>query len=475
MPFDPELAAIRFGCGLSPLIPPPDSAGAILDRLRGPDTAAASFPIPGVDLLTGKLGELKQASRALRDLRQARQQGTGRVTKADVAEGEEAFRTLKERMNQDLNRIGYGALAHVLLRRAHTADGFRERVTAFWEDHFAAGGDNNLYVRLRVAGVESAIRPHVAGRFSDLLFSAATNPVMLHFLDQTTSAGPGSPAARKWPGQLGLNENLARELLELHTLGLDGGYTQDDVRNLAKLLTGLTHDGERGVHFNPRRAEPGAETVLGRSYGGDAPSMADIRAVLDDLAAHPATARHLSRKLCVHFVADRPDERLVAAVEGAWIDSDGDLTAVYAAMLDHPAAWDAQPGNVKRPMDFIGSAMRALAVAPEALTGDRAGRVRALLAIPSEAMGQNWDGPPGPDGWPEADSAWSAPQRLAARLRWAMAAPKALVPILPDPRRFLEEALGARAPEVLESAVRSAADRSEGVALVLVSPAFQRM
>src|SRR5690606_4985798 len=137
----------------------------------------------------------------------------------------------------------------------------------------------------------------------------------------------------------GLNENLARELLELHTLGAGSGYRQDDVRQMAELLTGLTVDPDRGTVFKPQLAEPGAETVLGVSYGGDKARLDDIAALLHDLAVRPETAAHLARKLAVHFVSDDPPEDLVATMRAAFSDRGGDLSAVYAAMLGHPAAW----------------------------------------------------------------------------------------------------------------------------------------
>jgi uncharacterized protein (DUF1800 family) len=306
-----------------------------------------------------------------------------------------------------------------------------------------------------------------------------THPLMLHFLDQMQSVGPGSRAARKArekgrARQPGLNENLAREVLELHTLGVGGPYGQDDVRQLAELFTGLSFTPGEGFVFRPRQAEPGAETVLGRSYGGNPATLESIHAALEDIAAHPATARHVAWKLAVHFVADDPDPALVDHVAARYLASDGDLMAVYAALLEHPAAWDPRLANVKPPADFIASTCRALAVAPDRLGEKRLKLIRRVLLGPMAVMGQPWQKPGGPDGWPEEDGDWITPQGLAARMRWAMAAPALLRPDLPDPRAFVTTALGPFAGEPVQFAAKAAETREEAIGLVLSAPAFQR-
>ena len=461
MRFDPERAAIRFGCGLSPSLPAPKSAEAMLARLAGPDTMAESFPIPGF-----------QAASAIalnrRDLRKARK------TAKTKAEREAALAGLKEsRVATRDNAAEW--LGHTLLRRALTEDGFRERLAAFWTDHFTAFQLGGPLKFAQIAYAEDAIRPHVAGRFSEMLRAAATHPLMLRFLDQSRSAGPNSRAAKKRERIGGLNENLARELLELHTLGVDGPYTQQDVRQLAELLTGLSYGAKTGFQFRPGLAEPGAKTVLSVDYGGGKPRLDDIFAALDDLARHEETARHIARKLAVHFVSDSPDEGLVSAMAARFTATDGDLAQVYAAMLDHPAAWAAGPGNVKRPMDFIGSGLRALDIAPAHMPTGRYRAMRTMFFTPLELMGQRWGRPEGPDGWPEDDPDWITPQRLAARLQWGMTVPFRLKKVLPDPRDFVETALGAAAPEPVRFAARAAETRAEGIGLVLAAPAFQRM
>jgi uncharacterized protein (DUF1800 family) len=307
------------------------------------------------------------------------------------------------------------------------------------------------------------------------LVAVVTHPLMLHYLDQNTSAGPNSRAAARARRTSGLNENLAREVLELHTLGVNGPYTQNDVRELAALFTGLSYTAEDGFVFRKPYAEPGAETVLGQSYGGKAPRLDDITAALHDIARHPATAQHIAQKLAVHFVADTPDPALVQALARRYGETGGDLSAVYTALLDHPAAWAPERVNVKPPVDFIGSAWRALAVDPEVVEGLSLRDLRRTLILPLRDMGQPWQAPDGPDGWPEEDSFWITPQGLSARLRWAVSAPPVLCDPLPEPSAFAPVALGQGAvPDPVEFATRAAETPAEAIGLVLASPAFQR-
>jgi len=461
MRFDPVLAEIRFGCGLSPRHAPATAAAQVLDRLTGPDHAAASWPIEGPELLMQRM----QGYMALQRTRKAARGDADEMTRI-------GDQMKQQRLDARADKLRW--LGQALLRRAGTEDGLRERLAFFWSDHFTARGKTGVLKNGTAPYVEGAIRPHVAGRFADMLGAVVTSPLMLDYLDQWRAMGPGSEAALSGQRNVtGLNENLAREVLELHTLGVGGPYGQQDVAQLARLLTGMSFRPGTGFSFRPEYAEPGSEMVLGRSYGGGDPARLDeVLAVLEDLAAHPATAQHLSRKLAVHFVADDPDPDLVDAMARRWRDSGGDLPSVYAAMLEHPAAWDG-PGNVKQPVDFIGSALRGLAV--DALPVDTERRMMLLVGEPMQLMGQPWEDPDGPDGWPEADADWITPQRLAGRLQWALTAPLLLQPDLPDPRDFVQTALGSRAPEQLVFAAGAAEGRREGIALILSAPAFQRM
>ncbi|OBY24312.1 DUF1800 domain-containing protein [Leisingera sp. JC1] len=460
MRFDSDLAEIRFGAGLSPLLPPPASAADMLERLQEVDDAARAFPVPGFD-------EAMAGPRTYWRLKKERSQQEG---KPGYESADKAFTDFRRAHNHA--RIGWHG--QHLLRHVHTRDGFRERLVLFWADHFTAQGKNAALRVMAAPYAETVVRPHLAGRFENLLIAAVTSPLMLHYLDQSNSAGPASRAAKRHKRLAGLNENLAREVLELHTLGVDGPYSQTDVRQLAELFTGLSYNAKDGFMFRPGMAEPGAETVLEKAYGGGKPELGQVLSALRDLARHPATARHIAWKLAVHFTADVPDPDLVDHMAARYQSTGGDLMQVYAALLEHPAAWAPELRNVKPPFDFLASACRALAVPEARIARLRPGQLNRLLLAPLIPMGQRWGGGGGPDGWPEEDAAWITPHALAARLRWTMAAPRRLLQDLPDPRDFAEASLGSYANERVRFAARAAETRTEGVGLILSSPAFQR-
>ncbi|MGH1356769.1 MAG: DUF1800 domain-containing protein [Thalassovita sp.] len=467
MVFDPNLADIRFGTGLSPSIASPSSVDQMLARLAGPDLIARTYPIETYDQLRDRMMQA-------RTLRKARNRAK---TEAEREKLHKQFR----HVIRDARRGQAHWLVQNLARRSYTQDGFRERLAGFWSDHFTVRGKGGVLRRSALPNTESFVRPFLNGPFSDLLIAAATSPVMLNFLDQMYSVGPAAAIQTKAKANgnvRGLNENLAREILELHTLGVNGPYSQTDVRQLAELLTGLSLSKDFEGDFKPNWAEPGAETVLGTNYGGDPAELADIHQVLTDLSVHPATARHLSQKLATHFIADTPSDGMVRAMTDAWLDTGGELAQVYRAMLSHPAAWSAQRANVKPPFDFISSAMRALAVPGTPFKGkdnDVEQRIKRHFIQPLRRMGQTFEQPQGPDGWPEEDTFWITPQGIAARMEWAMQTPNALKrKDLPDPRDFVEIALGPDAPDAVRFAAGAAENRQEGIALVLISPAFQR-
>lgn len=474
MTFDPELAEIRFGTGLSPLIAAPTSVEEMLARLRGPDLAATAYPIETYEEFAKRVAKVSELWRVRR---QNNNKPLGEQTRKLIGKEKQAAKRAKEAW-----------LWQAICRRAHTQDGLRERLAFFWADHFTARGKVSVMKRATSPYVESAIRPHVAGRFADMLKAVVMSPVMLQYLDQKKSIGPESrfveakrlrrmmKGKKPSPNQLGLNENLARELLELHTLGVGGGYDQTDVFELAELLTGLTYDSDGVFGFRSDYAQPGGEVVLGKTYGSRRRArLSNIHAALDDLAMHPDTARHLAEKMAVHFLGDQPDAGAIAQMEQAYLASAGDLGEMTRAMLEHSAAWLPERRNVKQPIDFVGSACRALAVPADTLAGDKWPRIQKLVSLPLRLMGQTWEEPLGPDGWPEEDAEWITPQRFAARFDWAMSAPAGLLGRVPDPREFATVALGRDLPEAVRFAAEAAEDRRTGVGLILASPSFQRM
>ncbi|MEH7827449.1 DUF1800 domain-containing protein [Gemmobacter denitrificans] len=449
-----DILAFRFGTGL-PLTPgAPQDATAVLALLAGPDLAAQAFPTPSPDAVLEVFARVSEARRVSRQTQQkAARKAYGKVLQEVLAQEQAILRAQ-------------------IARAVDTQDGFRERLVAFWADHFSTGTRLRDHRALSAARMDEAIRPHLAGRFADLLKAAIQHPSMLIYLDQTASRGPGSRQAQGRK-RGGLNENLARELIELHTMGVGAGYSQEDVRQLAELLTGLSFEQGQGTVFNPAMAEPGAETVLGRDYRGK--GLAPILAVLDDLARRPETARHLAQKLAVHFLADQPDPALVDRMAAAYLAAETALMPVYEVMLTDAAALSPKMNKARQPFDFMSASLRALGV-------DGAGVLRMapkpferLIRAPMKTMGQDWGQAPGPDGWAEEVTAWITPLGLAARIDWAMTVPGRLVSGgMPDPRDLARRALGSLASPVLLQAVARAESPREGVGLVLASAEFNR-
>jgi uncharacterized protein (DUF1800 family) len=320
--------------------------------------------------------------------------------------------------------------------------------------------------------VEDAIRPHVLGYFSDMLRAVETHPVMLMYLDQYISIGPNSSQGQK--RKKGLNENLAREMLELHSIG--SGYTQKDVRQLAELLTGMTFDKEYTFEFRQGWAEPGSEAVLNQTYGAKSQTgFSAVEAFLDDLAAHPNTAVHVSTRLAQHFVADVPDPKLIAHMVAAWTGSGGYLPRVYEAMLEHPASWRDFGAKVKTPIEFIASSFVALGLQGKDITAANKNQVQKYMLGPLAKMGQSFLQPQTPEGWPEDVDAWISPQLLTERISWAMSAPfLEKMGGFRRPDAWAKTVLGEAARPVLLSALIRAPNRLDGAGLMLASPDFQR-
>ncbi len=458
MPFDPTIAAIRFGMGLSPTIAPPSSIADMMGMLAGPDTIAAEVPIPTyTDVYPSPL-DYRDATRAL--------------TRARGTDGEEAADQHRDQVRGDGNELLLTNVKSELVRAAHTQDGFRERLVRFWADHFTARSTKGIERHLVSPYIEEAIRPNVTGNFAEMLAAVVGSPMMIWSLDQHQSMGPNSEAALGGGG--GLNENLAREILELHTLGVGGAYQQTDVRELAELLTGVSANAQQGAYFRPERAEPGAERVLGVEYGGDPASIEDVVSGLRGIAMHPDTARHLARKLVVHFIAPTPDASLVNAMAARYLENGGVLMGMYEVMLAHEAAWAPAAMKVKQPFEFIASSVRALGVSRDAIMAADRRMIRRSVQNPMIVMGQAWQSPVGPDGWPEEEENWITPQGMAGRITWSMQAPENFLDRLPDPREFVFTALGPTPPEAVLFAANAAETVSDGVGLVLASAAFQR-
>ncbi len=346
--------------------------------------------------------------------------------------------------------------------------GLCERLTLFWSNHFCVSVAKSNIGRM-MAGVyeREAIRPHVFGRFEDLLLAAESHPAMLDFLDNRESIGPNSPAGRR-RGR-GLNENFAREIMELHTLGVSGGYSQEDVTNLARILTGWTmagRDGRLGFPgsfvFNPGLHEPGATPLLGQAYGQ--PDLAQGVAALTDLAHHPATAQFIATKLVRHFVADDPPSRLVELLAATFRRSEGDLPSVYRALINSDDAWKAPATKMRSPQEFLLASYRATGLKPNF------GQILGPLA----AMGQPFWQPPGPNGYADTNAAWASAEGLKTRIDVAAGWGRQAANAVPDPRGLADDILGPMLSAETRQAVARAESRPQAIALLLMSPEFQR-
>lgn len=304
--------------------------------------------------------------------------------------------------------------------------GFGERLLQFWSDHFTIVPDAIRLRGLAVSHREANIRPFMCGKFSELVKSASLSYSMADYLDQRVSAGEGSPANINTP-TLGLNENLGREILELHTLGVNGPYTQDDVRALANLLAGLWVGS---FHFRPYYAAPGDEVILGVTYPEE--SLAEIHRAMDDITRNPATARHIARKLVVHFLSDDPPAELVDAMADAYMANDTELLPVYRVLLDYVAARDLPHTKMRQPLDWMIAALKALSVTGADVEAVPS-RIIQMMLTGMAKMNQPWDLPGGPDGWPEDAEAWLAPNQTAAFAEWSLTAPAAIMEQLNRP------------------------------------------
>jgi uncharacterized protein (DUF1800 family) len=354
------------------------------------------------------------------------------------------------------------------LARAKEAEaGFAERLVAFWTNHFTVSAKTQGVVRVLAGSFErEAIRANVFNRFDDMLLAATRHPAMLRYLDNAKSIGPNSFAGKR--RSRGLNENHAREIMELHTLGVDGGYTQADVIAFAKVLTGWTFDRGGGgpdeageFAFNPRWHEPGPQTILGKVYAQD--DVTQGEAVLRDLARHPATARHIARKFARSFVSDAPPDALVARLEANFRQSGGDLKALARTLLQSEEAWSTPPNKIKTPQEFLFSAVRGLDIDVPANYV-----IRAMRDLGQEPWNAG-----SPAGYPDDNGSWLAPDGLTNRLDLAeYLAERARSDH--DPRRLAVELLGPSVPQETLQPIAFAESRKQGLALLLMSPDFQR-
>jgi len=456
------IALNRFGF-MSKAGVPSDPRDALLADLANP----AAGKISNRELLS--VGEAARAVFAFRQERKAERlekatslaDTAGDANKTDMAAN---VRPDKAKQSPGVPQQIYLKEAKARLDAALSAEtGFVEKLVWFWSNHFCVSADKGLVRALCGSFEREAIRPHVRGKFADMLLAVETHPAMLLYLDNAQSIGPNSFAGQR-RGK-GINENLAREIMELHTIGVRSGYSQADVTSFAKVITGwsivpprLERGGE--FMFNERLHEPGGERVLGRDYGDG--GFEQGRAVLLALGRSPATARHIATKLACHFVADEPPPSLVEKLAKRFRDTDGDLNEVSLTLVTAPEAWDASVSKLRRPSEWLVNSLRALNLAPP--------DVRPFLQA-QNLLGEPLWRPPAPNGFSDASTPWM--DGLAQRLDIANNLSRRVGEFI-DPDAVANRALGPLLSKETKQTVALAESRPQAIALLLMAPEFQR-
>lgn len=358
---------------------------------------------------------------------------------------------------------------------------FGERLVRFWSNHFTVANKKINLQALCVPYENEAIRPNLNGHFEDLVLAVEQHPAMLIYLDNVQSIGENSSAGKR--SDRGLNENLAREILELHTLGVDGGYQQSDVISLAKIITGWTI-GRPGAEVNPRRKrlrnsraaastpgtfafvpllhEPGPQQLLGKRYADQ--GVVQGEKALTDLARHPATAQFIATKLVRHFVADQAPDRAVKTIAATFVKSRGHLPTVHKALIDLDEAWQGRYKKLKTPEEYVVSTLRALTPQPvgSSLLNTLNRSLQTLNQRPFSATS--------PAGWPDSAEHWGSPNALLQRIDWANEIGERWAS-----QRQATELLTEIMPrdDTLQRLVMRAESNAQSLALVLASPNFQ--
>jgi uncharacterized protein (DUF1800 family) len=444
------IATQRFGLGAKP--------GDLAQRAADPqgwllDQVGVTAPLPGIQPSAQRVVVLAEARRERQEMKQSGDKN------ADV------FAQLKTQQ-----RNIYLGDATARLEAAIASDTpFVERWVRFWSNHFTVSIARAAISGLVVPFENEAIRPNVFGRFADLALAVVRHPAMLLYLDNAQSIGPNSPVGRR--REAGLNENLARELMELHTLGVDGGYAQDDVRALAKILTGWTiaRPGRMAERLNATPGtfrfialahEPGDKTLLGKRYAenGEQEGIAAIR----DLSGHPATAQHIARKIARHFLADDPPPVAVASLAEAFTSSGGDLAALARRLVSLPQSWSLPMTKARPPEEWLIAIRRAFPAGKDAPSRKMLGALQQLGQVPFAA--------PSPAGWPDESAGWLGPEALMARIDFANAAAQRIR--VAQPRAMVDQILGPGIADESRQQIERAPSVPDAVALLLVSPEF---
>ena len=438
------VAINRFGLGRRPEEPlPADPRAWLHAQLEGPDTTSSD----GLPDTAGGLTVVDEQYATLAAAKAAKTAGTPAAA-ADPMHphpvGELAQREIR-----------------ALMDRALTTDApYRERLVWFWANHFTIADRALVVSATSGAYIREAIRPHVTGRFSDMLLAVMRHPAMLNYLNQAQSAGPDSVAGQR--RHLGLNENLARECLELHTVTPASGYTQADVTNFARVLTGWSIDAKQpplGFRFRPAMHEPGEIEVMGRTWPAGEDGGVELLAWL---GTHPATYHHLADKLCRHFVADEPPPAQVARIEAVLRDTKGDLGSAAAALIELPGAWVPQ-AKLRDPQEYVIACLRALGTTPDQVPN---------IGYLAGGLGQPLFQAPFPIGWPDRAADWAGPEAMLQRVdfSYGMAGRYANT----DPEQLAMATVGPLMSATTMAQIKAAGSLRDGLTLLLSSPEFQR-
>ena len=411
--------------------------------------------------LWAQVQQPEQPSRDFMGLASA-QENTERLVQARRSGDKDSAKEVR----RGLKDVFIGEMRARMLHAITTPTPFYERLVDFWSNHFSVSIQKGGVAGIAVAYEREAIRPNITGRFVDLLQAVSHHPAMLIYLDNAQSIGADSMAGIR-TGK-GLNENLAREIMELHTLGVNGGYTQSDVTTFAKVLTGWSigtpeSGNAGGFFFATRRHEPGAQSILGRTYAQE--GEAQGTAVLNDLAVHPSTAQHIAFKLARHFIADVPPTGAVKKLAEAFLQSGGDLKTVYRTLLSLPEAWSNDAPKIKSSYDLVVSAARLCRGSGQPDIPWCLQSLRFLGDLPFNATS--------PAGLPDVAQDIIGPEAVLRRIEWAQGAGGKLV----SDQSYSALATLAIGP-IMSGKTRdmlgSAHDPREGLALLLGSPEFQR-
>ncbi|WP_416305126.1 DUF1800 domain-containing protein [Neptunicella sp. SCSIO 80796] len=449
MSLNAVIATNRFGLGARPgeqAEAETDPKAWLLNQLKHKPPVSFDTSLPSSDEIAQRFGHYRQV--------QKRQKNQAvNIMANDELEADKKF------IRQTFNDL----YADTLNAAISSSQSLNWRLLDFFSNHFSVSGTNLLMRGLAGTLEREAIAPHLSGHFSDMLLAVTRHPAMLIYLNNERSFGPSSRLGKKGKG---LNENLAREILELHTLGVNGGYSQRDVVELAKGITGwsvanYSKNETGGFIYRKAGHEPGERLLLGKRYPQK--EVEQGKAMLVDIARHPATAKHLCFKLVRHFISDTPPVVLVDKLVATWNQTEGDLSAVIATLINAEESWQTQAQKFKTPREFVISTYRAIGV-------DQVPSKQLLQAL--TILGQQPFRAGSPAGYSDEQSDWNGSSALMSRIDWSSTlAARAKTA---NAEHIMQGTLANSVSRVTYSTVLRAESRQQSLALLLMSPEFQR-